>query len=461
MREMASNPAVIVLAAGQGTRMRSSLPKVLHSIAGRPLLEHVVASAASMNPDSINVVYGHGGDLVKERLSHLDINWVHQSEQLGTGHAVEQALPNIQPGQTVLVLYGDVPLIEPETLHSLLGQSAESGFSLLTVSMEDPTGYGRIVRNTVGAVERIVEQKDASEDELDIHEINTGILAVSAERLKIWIDALDSDNAQGEFYLTDVVELAVRDGVEIKTYSPSTVEEVQGVNDRQQLSYLERFYQRKQAEQLMQQGVTLIDPSRFDLRGRLDAAQDVTIDANVIFQGNVILGAGVEIGANCHIKDAVVEAGTVVLPNSVIDSAEIGPNCRIGPFARIRPGTKLTAAAHVGNFVELKNAQVAEGSKINHLSYVGDSTIGARVNIGAGVITCNYDGANKHQTVIGDDVFVGSDTQLVAPVEVGDGATIGAGSTIVKSVPESQLTLSRAKQVTIKGWKRPRKKEAT
>ncbi len=439
--------------------MRSSLPKVLHQIAGRPLLEHVVSGASALNPESIHVVYGHGGDQVKNQLSHLDINWAHQAEQLGTGHAVEQALPELKSAQTVLILYGDVPLIEPDTLRGLLNLSAESGFSLLTVSMDDPTGYGRIVRDSSGAVARIVEQKDASEDELQIQEINTGILAVSADKLKGWIDALESNNAQGEFYLTDIVGMAVDEGVEIQTFSPSTLEEVQGVNDRLQLSQLERAYQHKQAEKLMLNGVTLLDPSRFDLRGTLDAAEDVTIDANVIFQGNVILGAGVVIGANCHITDAVIEAGTMVMPNSVIESAEIGPNCRIGPFARIRPGTKLTASAHIGNFVELKNAQVAEGSKINHLSYVGDSTVGARVNIGAGVITCNYDGANKHRTVIGDDVFVGSDSQLVAPLEIEDGATIGAGSTIVKSVPKDQLTLSRAKQTTIKGWRRPQKKD--
>ncbi len=439
--------------------MRSSLPKVLHPIAGTPLLEHVIRYAERLDPLSIHVVYGHGGEAVRERLSHCRVHWVLQEEQLGTGHAVEQALPEIEAGQTVLVLYGDVPLVRSETLAALLDESAISGFSLLTVAMEDPTGYGRIVRDGQGAVSRIVEQKDASAEELQISEVNTGILAVSVERLRGWINVLENNNAQGEFYLTDIVEMAVADGAEVRTIVASSVEEVQGVNDRQQLAQLERLYQQQQAAELMRQGVTLLDPARFDLRGRLDAGEDVVIDANVILQGEVTLGDGVEIGANCHIQDATIEAGTVVLPNSVIDSAEIGPNCRVGPFARIRPGTRLVASAHIGNFVELKNAEVAEGSKINHLSYVGDSSIGARVNIGAGVITCNYDGANKHRTVIGDDAFIGSDSQLVAPVEIETGATIGAGSTIVKRAPADQLTLSRSKQVTIKGWKRPQKKK--
>ncbi len=458
MTETTSNLAVVILAAGQGTRMCSALPKVLHTLAGKPLLEHVVCYAESLDPGSIHVVYGHGGEQVRERLSHLQVNWVLQEQQLGTGHAVEQALPQIGTDQTVLVLYGDVPLVKSETLLNLLNRSRESGFSLLTVSLESPAGYGRIVRSSDGRMARIVEQRDASVDELEIREVNTGILAVSGDKLKGWIDELENGNAQGEFYLTDIVEMAVRDGVEIKTVSAATAKEVQGVNDRLQLSQLERAYQRDQAEQLMLDGVTLLDPDRFDLRGTAKAGQDVIIDVNVILQGEVILGDRVEIGANCHIQDATIEEGTVILPNSVIDSAEIGPSCRIGPFARIRPGTKLTASAHVGNFVELKNSQVAEGSKINHLSYVGDSIVGARVNIGAGVITCNYDGANKYRTVIGDDAFVGSDTQLVAPVEVGRGATIGAGSTIVKDAPADQLTLSRSKQTTIKGWRRPQKK---
>jgi bifunctional UDP-N-acetylglucosamine pyrophosphorylase/glucosamine-1-phosphate N-acetyltransferase len=439
--------------------MRSSLPKVLHPLANKPLLQHVVETATTLDPESIHVVYGHGGEQVQQQLSSLPVSWVLQAEQLGTGHAVEQALPALQQEALVLVLYGDVPLIETETLKTLLQAAGQSGFGLLTVSLQDPNGYGRIVRDSHGSVARIVEQKDATEAELQINEVNTGIMALSTAKLKQWIGALENDNAQREFYLTDIVEMAVADGVEVVAVNAPTEAEVQGVNDRLQLAQLERAYQRQQAERLMRAGVTLMDPQRFDLRGTLQCEQDVTIDINVIIEGDVKLGEGVRVGANCHLKDTVVAAGTEILSNCVIESAKVGAECRIGPFARIRPGTELVGLNHIGNFVEIKNSRVDSSSKINHLAYVGDSTVGRRVNIGAGVITCNYDGANKHRTVIGDGAFIGSDSQLVAPVEVEAGATIGAGSTIAKTAPADQLTLSRSKQVTIKGWKRPIKEQ--
>lgn len=452
-----SATAVIVLAAGQGTRMRSSLPKVLHPLAGRPLLQHVVETATQLNPASIHVVYGHGGERVQQQLGSLPVQWALQAEQLGTGHAVEQALPALQEEEQVLILYGDVPLIRTETLLTLMQTANRTGFALLTVELDDPNGYGRIQRDETGSVCAIVEQKDASEAVLKITEVNTGIMALSAKQLRGWIGRLENSNAQQEFYLTDIVAMAVADGIKVQAVHAPTEAEVQGVNDRVQLAQLERLYQRQQAERLMQQGVTLMDPNRFDLRGSLQCGQDVTIDINTIFEGEVTLGEGVRIGANCHIKDAVIEAGTELLPNCVVESAHIGAESRVGPFARIRPGAALAGNNHIGNFVEIKKSEVAEGTKINHLAYVGDSTVGARVNIGAGVITCNYDGVNKHRTVIGDDAFIGSDSQLVAPVEIEAGATIGAGSTIVKKAPADQLTLSRAKQLTMKGWRRPKK----
>lgn len=437
--------------------MRSALPKVLHPLAGTPMLEHVVRSATSLNPASIHVVYGHGGEQVQQQLAHLDLNWVLQAEQLGTGHAVEQALPALAQEEMVLVLYGDVPLIQTDTLNTLLAAATGSGFALLTVLLDNPSGYGRIVRDASGSVLRIVEQKDASPEELQLNEVNTGIMALSASKLRGWIDALENNNAQGEFYLTDIVALAVADGIAVQAVYAPTEAEVQGVNDRLQLAQLERIYQRQQADALMRNGATLVDPSRFDLRGTLECGEDVTIDINVIFEGEVKLGEGVRIGANCQIKDSVIEAGTELLPNCVVESAHIGAGSRVGPFARIRPGAELAGSNHIGNFVEVKKSQVGEGSKINHLAYIGDSSIGARVNIGAGVITCNYDGANKHRTTIGDDAFIGSDSQLVAPVEIEAGATIGAGSTIVKTAPADQLTISRSKQLTMRGWKRPEK----
>jgi len=446
---------VVILAAGQGTRMRSALPKVLHTVAGRPLLGHAIAAARRLDPMRITVVYGHGGERVPAALPEPDLVWVNQEQQLGTGHAVEQALPTMQDVDRVLVLYGDVPLIREQTLSFLIAVSQESSLALLTAEFSDPTGYGRILRAGDGRVLRIVEQKDASPEECAIHEINTGILSADRQALEGWRRQVENGNAQGEFYLTDIVGLAVADGVTVHSAQTTDREEVSGVNDRVQLAQLERRFQLLQAEELMLQGVTLRDPARFDLRGTLDAGQDVVIDINVLLEGEIHLESGVSIGANTVIRNSRVAAGVQIRENCVIEDAVIGPGCSIGPFARIRPDTELAANAQVGNFVEIKKSQVGEGSKINHLSYVGDSTVGKGVNIGAGTITCNYDGANKHHTVIGDNAFIGSDTQLVAPVEVGAGATIGAGSTITSNTPPDTLTLSRSKQLSLKGWKRP------
>jgi bifunctional UDP-N-acetylglucosamine pyrophosphorylase/glucosamine-1-phosphate N-acetyltransferase len=450
---------VVILAAGQGTRMRSSLPKVLHTLAGRPLLQHVISTAKALNPHRIAVVYGHGGEQVPAAFPEDGLTRTEQAEQLGTGHAVEQALPALKEVDRVLVLYGDVPLIRESTLSTLVDVAGDTDLALLTVELENPTGYGRIVRAEGGAIQRIVEQKDATPEELAIREINTGILVVDRPRLEQWIEQLENDNAQGEFYLTDIVEAAVKEGVDVHSAQPADFDEVKGVNDRMQLAELERHYQRRQAEQLMRQGVTLRDPARFDLRGSLSVGQDVEIDINVLLEGNVSLGDGVRIGANTVIRNSSVEAGTQINENCVIEEATIGSECRIGPFSRIRPQTVLAESVRIGNFVEIKKSDVDEGSKINHLSYVGDSSVGKGVNIGAGTITCNYDGANKHKTIIGDYAFIGSDTQLVAPVEVGAGATIGAGSTITQDAPAETLSLSRSKQMSLKGWRRPVKKK--
>lgn len=453
-----SSLEVIILAAGQGTRMKSALPKVLHSLAAKPLLAHVIETARSLSPTAIHVVYGHGGEQVKDALADYPVGWVEQAEQLGTGHAVEQAMPQVASDATVLILYGDVPLVQTETLQALIDYADNGGFSLLTVELDDPTGYGRIVRSDSGSVERIVEQKDANADELAIQEGNTGIMALPASKLGGWLKQLDNDNAQSEYYLTDVIAMAVADGVGVDALMARDVDEVLGVNDRIQLAHLERRYQQRQAEFLMQRGVTLIDPARFDLRGSLKTGQDVTIDVGVVIEGSVILGDRVRIGANTVLRDVVVGNDVEILPMSLIEQAEIGAGCSIGPFARVRPGTSLDEGAKVGNFVEVKNSAIGKGSKVNHLSYIGDTTMGAGVNIGAGTITCNYDGANKHRTVIGDRAFIGSDSQLVAPVEIGDDATIGAGSTITRDAPEGELTLSRSRQASVKGWKRPKKK---
>ncbi len=452
---------VLILAAGEGTRMRSRLPKVLHPLAGKPLLGHVIETARSITPDQITIVYGHGGDLVCNTLASDDLVWVEQKERLGTGHAVMQALPQLERVDQVLILYGDVPLISGSTLVSLLSALHSTELALLTVDLPDPTGYGRIVRDRDDRVVRIVEQKDASERELEIAEINTGIMAVSRDRLESWLSRIENNNAQNEYYLTDIISLAVDEGVNIQVVHPDSEEEVMGVNDRVQLSHLERYHQQQQAVTLMQQGVSLSDPKRIDVRGRLKAGKDVSIDLNAIFEGEVELNDGVKIGPNVLIKNSRIGPNTEILANSVIEDANIGSGCRVGPFARIRPETSLSDHVHVGNFVEIKKSKVAANSKINHLSYIGDTIMGSEVNIGAGTITCNYDGANKFQTVIGDRVFVGSDTQLVAPVTVAEGTTIGAGSTITKDTPAETLTLSRSKQISIDNWQRPVKKNKT
>jgi len=452
--------SVVILAAGQGTRMRSASPKVLHSLAGRPLLAHVIATAQALGAMTIHVVYGHGGEQVRETLGDLDVNWVEQAQQLGTGHAVTQAIPAIPTDHRVLVLYGDVPLISSETLQRLVSAGGAGAVSLLTATLTDPSGYGRIVRGADGNVRAIVEQKDATAEQLAIREINTGMMSMPAARLRSWLVRLGNDNAQGEYYLTDVIAMAVDEGVAVHTVRASAEEEILGVNDRVQLAQLERRYQQRQAEMLMRAGVTLRDPSRFDVRGAVEAGRDIEIDINVILEGRVILGDNVRIGAHCVIKDTEIGSGAVIHPHSVLEKASIGAGCQVGPFARIRPDTVLAEGARIGNFVEVKKSTIGARSKVNHLSYVGDATVGRDANIGAGCITCNYDGVNKYQTVIGDRAFIGSDTQLVAPVEVGDDAVIGAGSTITRPAPAGELTVSRVKQTTVRGWKRPQKKSS-
>ena len=454
--------SVVILAAGQGKRMRSALPKVLHRLGGKPLLEHAYRAARDLRPEQVYVVYGHGGEQVRDALGYLGVQWIEQDRQLGTGHAVAQVLPfiesDIDPNDTVLVLYGDVPLITSETLDRLVKASDGGRLALLTVELPDPSGYGRIVRDAAGRVQRIIEDRDASPEERAIGEVNTGMMAVSASHLKGWVARLENQNAQGEYYLTDVIAMAVADGVAVEPVSPASVFEVMGVNDRVQLAELERRYQRCQAEQLMRQGVTILDPARFDLRGDLQAGQDVVIDVNVVLEGRVRLGDRVTIGPNNWIRDADIGDDASILPNCVIEGAEIGRGARVGPFSRLRPETRLAEEVHIGNFVEVKKSAVMSGTKINHLSYIGDAEVGRDTNIGAGTITCNYDGANKHKTAIGAQVFIGSDTQLIAPVKVGDGATIGAGTTLTQDAPPGQLTLGRARQTTIAGWERPKKK---
>lgn len=448
---------VVILAAGQGTRMKSDLPKVLHTLADRPLLQHVIDTARALEPERIVVVHGHGGDQVRAAIDGSKLVWVEQAEQLGTGHAVQQAIPSLDGLDRVLVLYGDVPLIRLETLQQLL-QVAGGGFGLLSVELDDPSGYGRVERDAEGQVLHIVEQKDASPQQLAIREINTGIMVIPEERLHDWLSRLQNDNAQGEYYLTDVLAMAVAEGMPVAVSQPIDPVEAEGVNNQRQLATLERAWQLRQADDLMLGGLKLRDPARFDLRGSLQHGRDCVIDSNVIVEGDVVLGDKVQIGANTVLRDVRIGDGVVVLENCVLEQADIGPDSRIGPFSRLRPGAELVGAAHVGNFVEIKKSVIGLGSKVNHLSYVGDSEIGSGVNIGAGTITCNYDGANKHKTVIGDGAFIGSNTALVAPVEVGKGATIGAGSVIGKHAPDDQLTLTRAKQVSIPGWQRPQKK---
>lgn len=437
--------------------MQSDLPKVLHPLAGRPLLAHVLAAADSLAPERVCVVYGHGGERLPTAIGRADLLWVRQEPQLGTGHAVQQALPHLDPAAVVLILYGDVPLTRPETLQEMVLIAREGAIALLTVRLDNPAGYGRIVRNGHGQVERIVEHKDASPEELAIDEVNTGILCLPAGKLPGWLARLSNDNAQGEYYLTDVIGMAAAEGERILPCHPSATWEVMGVNSRQQLAELERIHQRNIANALMTQGVTLIDPARLDVRGVLTCGRDVLIDVGCVFEGKVVLGDNVKVGAYCVLKEVEVAAGAEILPFCHIEGAKIGAQARVGPYSRLRPGTTLDAETHIGNFVEVKNSQVGFNSKINHLSYVGDAYVGRKVNIGAGTITCNYDGAHKHRTVIEDEAFIGSDTQLVAPVTVGRGATLGAGTTLTRDAPPGELTLSRVRQTTITGWRRPTK----
>ncbi len=450
----------IILAAGKGTRMRSELPKILHKIANRPLLQHVYDTAKQLQNNTVKIVVGHGAELVTETLKNFDADWVEQKQQLGTGHAVQQVSDQIADSDTVLILYGDVPLLKLTTVKSLIGNVNDQSLALLTVNLVNPAGYGRIVRNDAGQITRIVEEKDATSSERQIHEVNTGIMAVQGKQLKKWLSRLSNSNAQGEYYLTDVIEMAVADQINIVTSQPETEDEVLGVNNRIQLSHLERVYQQEQANSLMEQGVTLKDPMRFDQRGSIERlGHDIEIDINVILEGKNSIGSHVKIGPNTQIKNSIIGDYVEILANCVIEDAVIGQGSRIGPYARLRPESVLAENVHIGNFVEIKKSSVAAGSKINHLSYIGDTTMGAQVNIGAGTITCNYDGVNKFRTVIEDGAFIGSDSQLIAPVTIGKNATIGAGSTITKDSPENQLTLSRAKQMTLAGWQRPVKLE--
>lgn len=450
--------SVVILAAGKGTRMYSDLPKVLHNIAGKPMVKHVIDTAKQLKAENIHLIYGHGGELLQSRLKDEPVNWVLQAEQLGTGHAMQQAAPFFADDENIVMLYGDAPLITKETLEKLIEAKTEGGIGLLTVVLDNPTGYGRIIREN-GSVVGIVEQKDANPEQLKIQEINTGVMVASGASFKKWLTQLDNNNAQGEYYITDVIAMANRDGFNVQAIQATDLMEVEGANNRLQLAALERYFQRKQAEKLLLAGVTLIDPSRFDLRGTVSHGKDVEIDVNVVLEGDVKLGDRVKIGAGSVLKNCVIADDVEIKPYSVIEDTVIGEAAKIGPFSRLRPGTELAAETHVGNFVEIKNAQIAKGSKVNHLSYVGDAEVGEKCNIGAGVITCNYDGANKFKTVIGNDVFVGSDSQLVAPVTIADGSTIGAGSTVTKDVEENELVITRVPQRHIKNWQRPVKKK--
>ncbi|ERM59020.1 bifunctional UDP-N-acetylglucosamine diphosphorylase/glucosamine-1-phosphate N-acetyltransferase GlmU [Vibrio cyclitrophicus] len=450
--------SAVILAAGKGTRMYSNTPKVLHTLAGKPMVKHVIDTCNGLGAQNINLVYGHGGDQMKAVLAEESVNWALQAEQLGTGHAVDQASAHFADDEKVLVLYGDVPLISPETIENLLDAQPNGGIALLTVVLDNPMGYGRIIRRN-GPVVAIVEQKDATDEQKLIKEINTGVMVATGGDLKRWLSGLSNDNAQGEYYLTDVIAAAHDEGRAVEAVHPVSPIEVEGVNDRSQLARLERAYQAEQADKLLKQGVMLRDPSRFDLRGELQCGMDVEIDTNVIIEGNVSIGDNVVIGTGCVLKDCEIDDNTIVRPYSVIEGATVGEDCTVGPFTRLRPGADMRNNSHVGNFVEVKNTRLGEGSKANHLTYLGDAEIGQRVNVGAGAITCNYDGANKFKTIIGNDVFVGSDSQLIAPVTIGNGATVGAGSTVTRDVAENELVISRAKERKIANWQRPVKKK--
>ena len=448
---------IVILAAGKGTRMHSDKPKVLHALAGKPLVQHVLNCASLLQPQQICVVYGHGGEAVPKAMQQYTARFVIQEPQLGTGHAVQQAMPHLGDDGDTLILYGDVPLIQQSTLHQM--RQAGDGLVLLTVNLPNPTGYGRILRDAQGDVQSIVEEKDATPEQREIREVNTGILLAPTKMLRVWLAKLQNNNSQSEYYLTDIVSMAVQQGAAVHTVQPAHEWEIHGVNSKSQLMVLERTWQLVEASRLLVQGVTLVDAARIDVRGKLSCGRDVEIDVGCIFEGSVTLGDNVRVGAYSVIRDSSIATGTDIAPYSHIDSSEVGANCHIGPYARLRPGTRLHDEVHIGNFVEIKNSEIAANSKANHLSYIGDSTVGSRVNIGAGTITCNYDGANKHRTIIEDDVFIGSDTQLVAPVTVCKGATIAAGTTVWKDAPAGELTLNGKTQTTKPGWKRPRKEK--
>ncbi|MEM8845070.1 MAG: bifunctional UDP-N-acetylglucosamine diphosphorylase/glucosamine-1-phosphate N-acetyltransferase GlmU [Pseudomonadota bacterium] len=451
---------VVILAAGKGTRMRSQLPKVMHEVGGKSMLSHTITTAKSLGAEKVIVVYGHGGEQVKESINDDIVEWVEQAEQLGTGHAVQQAIPNFTPqdNESVMVLYGDVPLVKTKTLQKLLDVQKKDSMCILTTKLDDPSGYGRIVRNHKGYIQKIVEEKDADDLTKSISEINTGILCASSNHLTKWLGEITNDNQQQEYYLTDCIGLAVKQGKTVDAVVCPDSSEVMGVNSRANLAEVEKIYQSRLSQELMMRGVTLRDPDSLYIEGNIEVEHDIVIEPNVVLRGDVKLSKNVFVSANCVIIDSIIATGSIIHPNTVIEGASIGENCEIGPFARVRPDAELAKEVKVGNFVEVKKSTLAEGAKVNHLSYIGDASIGKKTNIGAGTICCNYDGATKHKTIIGDNVFIGSDTQLVAPVKIEDGATIGAGSTITKDVPQDKLTLSRSKQITIENWRRPQKK---
>ena len=451
--------STVILAAGQGTRMRSDLPKVLQALAGRPLLGHVLDCAAALRADDVCVVYGHGGEAVRNTFADDSLRWALQAEQMGTGHAAQQAMPDTPDENRVLILFGDVPLLTPATCVRLLDETPVGDVGVLTVDLEDPTGYGRIIREG-SKVSCIVEEKDAGPDEKAVREINTGVLACPADRLRGWLESLGNDNAQGEYYLTDVIAMAVNDGVAVHGVKADSWTEVMGINDKKQLAEAERALQARLVDDLMQEGVGFADPARVDIRGTMTCGKDVFIDVNAVFEGDVELGDGVTVESNNLVRDSKLGAGTLLHSNCHLEGATTGNNCEIGPFARLRPGAELANNVKVGNFVEIKKSTVADGSKVNHLTYIGDAEIGSMVNVGAGTITCNYDGANKYKTTIGDGAFIGSGVELVAPVKIGSGATIGAGATITKEVGDNQLVIERSRQKAIPGWKKPIKKGA-